>query len=138
MKKHEILKKEYLEILDDEIKAIKKKELELRQKNFIDESNMEKIKYNIIDIFVKMFNVSYNKVYGKNVIDEINSYNELYLTYMNFFEKIPASWKAKAEKDKKFDMDKEYIIEKIKLDTMEEVKFIFKEVYRYTSSKDGV
>ncbi|WP_234117195.1 hypothetical protein [Clostridium hydrogenum] len=129
MKKHEMLKKEYLEILDDKMKSTNKKELELRQENFIDEGNMKKIKYNIIDIFVKMFNVSYNKVYGKNVIDEINSYNEFYLTYMNFFEKIPASWKVKAEKDKKFDMTKEYIIEKIKLDTMEEVKSIFQVCY---------
>lgn len=121
MKNNEILKEEYLGLLHNKMKDIKQKEIELKEENFIDESNMEKIKLNVIDIFVKMFDVSYNKAHG--------DYDELYSVYMNFFQKIPASWKDKAEKDKKFNMTKEYIIEKIKLDTMEEVKAIFQGCY---------
>lgn len=129
MYNYEGLRKEYLNLLDGKIAEINKKQMELKKNDFIDESNLEKIKLNIIDIFVKMFNVSYNKVCKANNSNANEVYRKLYETYLGYFEKIPAAWREKAEKDKQFNMTKEYVIEEIKIHEMEEIKKSFIEYY---------
>jgi hypothetical protein len=44
---------------------------------------------------------------------------------MGFFEKIPAPWREKAEKDQRFGRMSEYETEQVKLQLADEVKALF-------------
>ena len=137
MEKHEILKEEYVNILNEKIKEKMGKAELLKNQDSMDEANFEKIKANVLDIFLKMFNISYDNIYkklnNKNVISAINSetdkYANLYHAYMNFFSKIPAPWIEKSIKDKEHNMVKEYLIEEMKLNTVKEIKDVFDGCY---------
>lgn len=131
------LKEEYINALNERINEHKKKIEFLKREDLNDESNLEKIKANVIDIFLKMFKVSYNNIYGElkneNIKKAINptddNYTKLYSAYMLFFNMIPAPWIEKAKKTKTLNMTEQHIIEELKINTVNEVKEIFVEFY---------
>ena len=122
MEKYTELKYEYEHKLKGMIEEYKRNQHELMEDYREDEAKLCRIKENITDIFFKMFEVSLKG------IDE-EKHEMLYEKYMKFFDKIPSEWVRKAELDKKNNMEKEYIIEKLKLQTADEVKNMFINIY---------
>lgn len=133
MERHEQLQKEYLQVLEGYIQQLKVNEANFRMNGDKEALVREKVKANVVDIFQKMFTVSYNNVYVKRQIPDFVKYEEaygekeqrLYAAYMDYFEKIPRSWREKAEKDKKFGRIAEYETEQIKLQLADEVQSLF-------------
>lgn len=80
-----------------------------------DEANLEKIKLNVYEIFLKMFDIAYKKA---------NNVKALEANYLGFHEKIPANWKTKKAQSEKAD-DLNYYIETIKLETEDKIKKLF-------------
>lgn len=118
------LKEDYLK----EIKLIENKCREdsksLMSEEKKDEAILENIKLNIIDIFCKMFDISFART-CKNTEDENTELKNLKEEYFKFFEKIPAPWRIKMAKDKEHNMMEEYYKEKIKLEMVDKMKEIF-------------
>lgn len=121
----EQLKVEYLAELQELINDLKEKSLNLAEEGSEDEAILEKIKVNVVDIFYKLFNVSYRKVYSSGEGSEQELFRKLSQEYFNFFNKIPEPWKEKMIKDKEFNMMEEYFKEEIKIKTSEQIKDIF-------------
>lgn len=92
-----------------------------------DEAILESIKLNIIDIFSKMFNISFNKACRGG--EEKAQLEKLCEEYMHFFEKIPAPWRVKLVKDQEHNMMEEYYKEKLKLEMADTMKNLFMEHY---------
>lgn len=128
MERCEILKEAYVNEIQSLINNYKDKSVELRKQGAGDEAILENIKVNVIDIFSKMFQISYDKVCNGKDEDDIKLDN-LYETYLAYFDRIPRSWIEKREKDKEHGMMKEYYIEQIKLDTADMVKNLFLDHY---------
>ncbi len=137
MEKHQLLKEEFNKELIKLMNNQKEKAELLMKDACTDEANLEKIKFNVVDIFSKMFIVSYNNVYGKmknqnikNAVDTIeDDYEKLYHAYMVFFDKIPAPWKEKYDKDKEMGMTVECVIEELKLNTAKDIRERFTILY---------
>jgi len=128
----EQLKGDYLMELTSLIDGWKGNSDRLKKEEAGDESILEAIKVNVGDIFYKMFNVSYNNS-CKNIQTEEEELKKLETAYLAFFDKIPAPWKEKAEKDKEHNMLEEFYKEQIKLETAEKVKNLFIEHYKKLS-----
>lgn len=128
----EQLKGDYLKELTSLIDGWKENSTRLRKEESMDEAILESIKVNVGDIFFKMFNVSYNNS-CKNINSEEEELKKLKAAYLAFFDKIPAPWKEKAEKDKEHNMMEELYKEQIKLETAELVKDLFLEHYKKIS-----
>ena len=128
MERCEILKEEYIKQVQELINNWKDKAIKLRKQGAEDDAILENIKVNVIDIFSKMFDISYNKVCNGKDEDDIKLDN-LYETYLEYFNKIPKSRIEKREKDKEHGMMKEYYIEQIKLETADMVKNLFLDHY---------
>lgn len=129
----EELKVEYLGELQELTNDLKEKSLKLAEEGSEDEAILEKIKVNVVDIFYKLFNVSYRKVYSSDEDSEQELLRKLSQEYFNFFYKIPEPWKEKMVKDKEFNMMEEYFKEEIKIKTSEQIKDIFiKHIDKYS------
>lgn len=128
----EELKEEHIKMLKDLAKAWKGKAISLREDNSIDEAVFEQIKVNVVEIFEKLFNISYNRA-CKNSDSDIDNcranLKKLYCEYMNFFDKIPSPWREKASKDKEHKLMEDYYKEQIKLNTADQIKTKFLESY---------
>ncbi|EQB89470.1 hypothetical protein J2Z44_001944 [Clostridium punense] len=129
----EELKVEYLGELQELTNDLKEKSLKLAEEGSEDEAILEKIKVNVVDMFYKLFNVSYRKVYSSGEDSEQELLRKLSQEYFNFFYKIPEPWKEKMVKDKEFNMMEEYFKEEIKIKTSEQIKDIFiKHIDKYS------
>lgn len=125
----EQLKGEYLKEITVLIDGWKENASRLKKQESMDEAILENIKVNVAEIFYKMFIVSYNKS-CKNVLAEEEELKNLHDAYLAFFDKIPAPWKVKAEKDKQHNMMEEFYKEQIKLETADKVKDLFVKYYK--------
>lgn len=123
MEKYIELKEKYESILKGKIKEYKQKQKELIEDYREDEAAFYSIRENIADIFLKVFEVCVKGTSGENI-------NALYEKYIKYFDTIPSQWAKKSELDEKNKMDKEYIIENLKLKTADEVKNIFTQIYK--------
>jgi len=83
----EELKVEYLGELQELINDLKEKSLKLAEEGSQDEAILEKIKGNVVDIFYKLFNVSYSKVCSSGKDSEQELLRKLSQEYFNFFNK---------------------------------------------------
>jgi hypothetical protein len=124
----EKLKEEYLNEMNALMDGWKKSSESLRAEERFDEAVLEDIKVNIADIFYKMFTLSFNNS-CKGTDSQVNELGKLKDMYLAFFNKIPASWKVKLQKDKEYNMMEEYYKEEIKLETADKVKSLFLEYY---------
>lgn len=137
MSKHEILKERFLNMLNQEIKTKNENIKKLRSEGSGDEANLERIKLNVVDIFLKMFNVSYNNVYVKlnnpnlkAIIEkEEDDYKKLHIAYDYFLRNITEPWRIKLEKDKQFNNVEKSIIEELKIAEVDRIKVIFNDLY---------
>jgi len=93
------------------------KKQELFNDSKYDESKFEKIKENVIDIYLKMINVSV-----KQSNQELDKFIKVYSQY---FERIPKNWITNLEKARQENDFEEVFIEELKLETMNKIKRIF-------------
>jgi len=143
MKNYEMLKDEYTNELSVLIEESEKRSIKLAEEYRTDEANMEKIRRNVIEIFARMFTVSYNNVYEKLnnqnlrvVLEPMNDdYEKLYAANMYYFDTITAPWKEKYDRAKMNKAVTDYIIEELKIDTANEIKKIF--ITLYNKNKKG-
>jgi len=132
MRLSEQLKGDYLKEITVLIDGWKESSSRLRKEESTDEAILESIKVNVGDIFYKMFNISYNNS-CKGVSTEDEELKKLHDAYLAFFDKIPAPWREKAEKDKEHNMMEEFYKEQIKLETADRLKDLFLEYYKKIS-----
>jgi len=93
------------------------KKQELFNDSKYDESKFEKIKENVIDIYLKMINVSV-----KQSNQELDKFIKVYSQY---FERIPKNWITNLEKARQENDFEDVFIEELKLETMNKIKRIF-------------
>lgn len=101
--------------MDESKEKIKTFETDFRE----DEADLEKIKLNVYDIFLKMFNLSLKKTKD----------NEAFKTmYLKFHTTIPKNWQANLKKARENDSIDEYI-ETIKIETAKRIETMFQNVW---------
>lgn len=115
----------YLKVLIDD----KKNEImSLTQEQRFDEANHAKIQLNVLEIFEKMFSISYQKAKPLIQSDEEKAMEVLSSTYLNYFDKIPQNWLINLEKSIQYhDIETEHI-EKLKISQANTIKKHFIEV----------
>lgn len=118
----EKLKENYFKELQQKEEKCKAKIHELTAAGAVDEANLEKVRLNIYDIFSKMFAASLRKVDGTDI-------EKLYVSYLEFFDKIPSNWRENYQKAKEHGAVTEYVIEELKLQTADEIKELFMKHY---------
>ncbi|MDE6639504.1 MAG: hypothetical protein K2K63_03140 [Acetatifactor sp.] len=113
--------KEFTAWLGSQIAACEKRREKLLADERSDESDFEKIKANIYDIFRTVFTVALKT--GNGDTD----------TAIRFFllkaEEIPANWKAAYEKAKQHNDVHKMQIESLKLETMQDIKTAFERIW---------
>ncbi|MGL4773210.1 MAG: hypothetical protein ACRC2K_06555 [Clostridium sp.] len=119
----EMLKKEYGEYLQAQMDFHKQEEIRLKNEGAKDESVFEKIKFNVVDIFSKMFNASCMKAMKNNNMDEV------YQAYKGYYNNIPRSWRENLKKAREFNAVEDVTIEELKLAKLEEVFNVFEECF---------
>lgn len=93
-----------------------------------DEANHAKIQLNVLEIFEKMFKMSYQKAKPLIQPDEEKALEVLSSTYLNYFDKIPHNWLINLEKSIQYhDIETEHI-EKLKISQANTIKNYFIEV----------
>ncbi|MBI9011493.1 MAG: hypothetical protein JEZ08_04625 [Clostridiales bacterium] len=98
----------------------------LKEEDRSDESNLEKVKLNVLDIFKQMFDVSYRKVFNPgNRNDETVKLSEFKRTYLEFYDKIPNNWYESLTLAKKNDDFEKVLVEELKIETMKKVRTCF-------------
>lgn len=112
------LKEDYLNFLNMREESLKRSIEDLQRQECRDEANLEKIRLNVVEIFHKMFNISFS-----------NDSVELKDKYLNFFDKITTPWRVNREKAIEFGKDREAIIEELKIEEAEKLKIKFKDYY---------
>lgn len=135
MEKHEQLRQEYLLALEAYVQQLKNSEAGCRQNGDKEGYVREKVKINVVEIFQKMFTVSFHNIYVKREIPNFAQYEEAYAkkenqlcaAYLAYFEKIPGPWREKAEKDRRFGRMAEYETEQLKLQAAGQVQALFME-----------
>ena len=113
MEKIEKYKKALVKIRENT--SLKKEELFADSK--FDESKFEKIRENVIDIYLKMINVT--------IKQSNQDFDEFVKLYPEFFVKIPKNWKISLEEAKKTNDFENVFIEELKIETMEKIKRVF-------------
>lgn len=122
------LKEDYLKEIKKIEDRYKKNSKRLAVEEAKDEAILEDIKVNIIDIFLKMFDISFNKACS-NKGNEYDKMEKLKDEYFKFFDKISTPWRVKMTKDKEHNMMEEYYKEEIKIQVADDMKNRFIEHY---------
>lgn len=107
--------------LDKQIAACGKRQEELLADDCADESNFEKIKANIYDIFRTIFSVALRNGNG-----DADAVNRFFLVKM---EEIPSNWRLSYDKAKQHDDVHKMQTEEIKLDTVREIRAAFERIW---------
>lgn len=94
-----------------------------RQENREDDSNLVKIELNVMDIFIKMFNVAKSKV--PQTLATAGWRDPLKAEFLPFFDKITTPWADRLEKCKAHDLHEDIHIETLKLETAAAIKTAF-------------
>lgn len=122
------LKEEYEAFLQAEMQKHKDGEVKFREEGAIDESNFEKIRYNVVDIFQKMLNASYTQAMKANSIEVLAK------AYRGYYDRIPTNWRINLQKAREFNSVKDIVVEEIKLGKLEEIFNVFDQlVDKYTN-----
>lgn len=109
----------------------------LKADDRLDEAILFKVRANICDIFSKMLSATDKKVSALKITDEevqIWKFNE---EYLNWFEKIPESWKTSLAQAKKFNDAVTVKTEEVKLDTVDILREKFLEFAGEAAHKNG-
>ena len=112
------LKENYLIFLKEKQEDLKKSIEDLQNRECIDEANLQKIRLNIVEIFHKMFNISFS-----------DSPVALKEKYLSFFDKITKPWYINKDKALEFGKENEVVIEDLKIEEAEDLKKKFNDYY---------
>ncbi|MGL5151778.1 MAG: hypothetical protein ACRC7N_14525 [Clostridium sp.] len=115
MEKINLLKKEHEEYLNSLMELHKNEEERLKANDLKDESVFEKIKYNVVEIFHKMFIVSCTKGLKSNNIQEVND------TYKTYYNNIPRGWRERLKQAQKLNVVEDIVVEELKLKQLDEI-----------------
>lgn len=99
----------------------------LRASQNEDEANFYKIKWNIVDIFEKMYHASVKQIKDTSISSEELWLDAFEKQYLGFFNKIPSAWVSHLEKCEKHGLYNEAHIEKIKIETAATLETFVKE-----------
>ncbi len=110
---------EYIVYIDEMIAKLQKEEQRLIASDRKDEANLVKIRTNIYGIGKTVF----------NVVAKNGSRESIRTGYMEKMTLIPLSWKESYEKAQANNDVEKIVIEEIKLETVEEMKRKFLEIY---------
>ncbi len=113
--------KKMVSYFDDRIAACKQRSELLAADDRKDEGNMEKVRANIYEIFKTILSAA-EKVCGEDL-----SAGKIF--FLQKAEQIPENWKISYEKAKRHGDIEKMHIEKTKLDTIQEIKDKFLEIW---------
>ncbi len=99
---------------ENQIALCKRKEKDLLEDDRADEASFQKIKANVYDIFRTILSVAQKA--GHNNPETVRQF------FLKKTEQIPSNWKAAYEAAKQHDDVQKMLIEKIKLDTIHEIR----------------
>jgi hypothetical protein len=108
--------KAYQDIVEGKMKESKEVETSLIAEDRKDEANIERVRYNIYDIFVIMLNATKKATKDKDGFCE---------SYLKKFDTIPASWKERLELARKHQDVETVLIEETKLKVVAELRNLF-------------
>lgn len=108
--------KAYLDIVEGKMKESKEIEASLIAEDRKDEANIERVRYNIYEVFVTILNAS------KKAAKDKASFCESYLKKL---DTIPASWQVRLELARKHQDVETVLIEETKLKVVAELKNLF-------------
>lgn len=112
---------EFAAWFDKQIAACVKRQKELFADDCADESDFEKVKANIYDVFRTIFSVALRNGNG-----DADAANRFFLLKM---EEIPSNWKLSYDRAKQHDDVHKMQIEEIKLDTVREIRAAFERIW---------
>lgn len=110
--------KKYSTYLEDKKIESVKLQKELIEDERSDEANLEKVRYNIYDVFSQLL---------QSAMKRNSDMEQMKKTYVNYFDTIPASWKVRLEKAKEHNDVETAYVEEIKLGIANELKTVFLE-----------
>jgi hypothetical protein len=110
----EKMKENYKKYLDDEKEASRCRQEVLLESFRADECNLEKVRYNILEIFTTLLGTAEKKV-KKYTSESQEEYTAFCEEYKAFFLRIPESWQKKYEYAVKYNLTEDRVIEEIKL-----------------------
>lgn len=113
---------EFVAWFDKQIAACGKRQKELLADDCADESDFEKIKANIYDVFRTIFSVALRN--GNGDADAVNRF------FLLKMEEIPSNWKMSYDKAKQHDDVHKMRTEEIKLETAWEIRAAFERIRR--------
>lgn len=105
---------------EDMKKQCNEKITELREQERGDEANLEKVRLNIYDIFLTMFEVSLKSSSDAKKVGE---------AFLQKLDIIPKNWRASYKKAEEFGDEEKSCIEEIKLNTVEEIRNSFHQIW---------
>ena len=111
--------------LDEQIASCKQHSKQLAEDDRMDEGNFEKVRANVYEIFKTILSVA-ERVCGKD-----DSAKRSF--FLQKVEQIPTSWAASYEKAKQNGDVEKMHIEKIKLDTIREIKDMCMQIWEETT-----
>jgi hypothetical protein len=107
----------YLDIVEGKMKESKQVEASLIAEDRKDEANIERVRYNIYEIFVVLLNAT------KKASKDKESFCD---NYLKKFDTIPASWRERLEQARKHQDVETVLIEETKLKVVTELRNLFK------------
>lgn len=112
--------KEFITWLDSQIAACEKRREKLLADERSDESDFEKIKANIYDIFRTVFNIALKT--GDGDADAAERF------FLLKAKEIPANWKKAYDIAKQHNDVQKMLTERLKLETMQDIKAAFEQI----------
>lgn len=110
--------------LDEQIAACKQRSKQLTADERMDESNFEKVRANVYEIFKTILSAA-ESVCGKDDLAKKRF-------FLQKVEQLPASWMTSYETAKQHGDVKKMHIESIKLDTVQKIKDMYTQIWEET------
>ena len=110
--------------LDEQIAACKQRSKQLTADERMDESNFEKVRANVYEIFKTIFSAA-ERVCGKDDLAKKRF-------FLQKVEQLPSSWMTSYETAKQHGDVKKMHIESIKLDTVQKIKDMYTQIWEET------
>lgn len=111
--------------LDEQITACRKRGEQLAADNRMDERNFEKIRENVYEIFKTILSAAERACEGDKTAER--------QFFLQRTEQIPMNWLASHEKAGQHGDVKKMHIERIKLDTVREIKDMYMQIWEETT-----
>lgn len=111
--------------LDEQIAACRQRSRQFTADNRMDEGNFEKVRANVYEIFKTILSVA-ERTCGEDALAKKQF-------FLQKAKQIPISWRASYEKAQQHGDTKKMHIERIKLDTIHEIKDMYMQIWEETT-----